>query len=337
MKKAHIKSPKTDDEFGRQRALDAMNVVDTPKEPEFERITELVKSIFGAPVVAVSIIDRRRQWFKSIQGLDVKETTRDVAFCNHTIRQGACFKVEDATKDPLFANNPLVTGEPGIRSYLGAPLKTQDGYMLGALCVIDYEPRTFTSEQEIMLASFADVVMSEMELRRSASIDDLTRLPNRRAFNDSLLSAAENPESCLIFLDIDHFKKINDTYGHGAGDIVLRTLAGVLGSSCGPETIAFRIGGEEFGIVLRGEDAKQSVAFAEKLRKTISDLVIDEVEKKTITASFGIAKCVPNESTDVWRERADKALYRSKNEGRDRVTVADWPKNKRLRKRRLED
>jgi len=320
---SYLKKPKTDDEFGRQRALDAMNVIDTPKEPEFERITKLVKSIFDAPVVAVTLIDRRRQWFKSVQGLDIDETPRDVSFCDHTIRQANCFKVEDATKDPLFSSNPFVTAEPGIRSYLGAPLKTQDGYMLGALCVIDYEPRTFTKEQEEMLSSFADVVMSEMELRRSASIDDLTRLPNRRAFNESLIGSAEKPESCLIFMDIDHFKNVNDTYGHEAGDIVLKKLAGVLGAVCGTNTMACRIGGEEFGIILSGADGKQPVEFADKLRKSISDLVIDEVAGTKITASFGLAKCVPGEPTGEWRERADKALYKSKNEGRDRITSDD--------------
>lgn len=322
MNDTHINAPKTDDEFGRQRALDAMNVVDTPKAPEFERITKLVQSIFGAPVVAVSLIDRRRQWFKSIQGLDVKETTRDVAFCDHTIRQSQCFKVEDATKDPLFAENPLVTGEPFIRSYLGAPLKTQDGYMLGALCVIDYEPRSFTKQQEQMLMSFADVVMGEMELRRSAAIDELTRLPNRRAFNDCLLDVAASPDACLVLMDVDHFKKINDTHGHPAGDTVLKKLAGVLASICGPETMACRIGGEEFGIVLRGKDAEQPVAFADMLRKAISEQVIDEIEKAKVTASFGVAKAKPGEPMNEWQERADKALYRSKHDGRDRVTEA---------------
>ncbi len=323
MNETFLKKPKIDDEFGRQRALDVMNVIDTPKEPEFERITKLVKSIFDAPIVAVTLIDRRRQWFKSLQGLDVDELPRDVAFCDHTIRQAHCFKVEDATKDPLFSSNPLVTAEPGIRSYLGAPLKTQDGYMLGALCVIDYKPRTFTKEQEAMLSSFADVVMSEMELRQFALIDDLTRLPNRRAFNDRLSGAAEDPDSCIIYMDIDHFKDVNDTYGHGSGDIVLKKLAGVLGAVCGTNNMPCRIGGEEFGVFLSGADARQPVEFADKIRRTISELVIDEVGGAKITASFGLAKCIPGEPTDEWRERADKALYRSKNEGRDRVTLVN--------------
>jgi len=162
-----------------------------------------------------------------------------------------------------------------------------------------------------------------MELRRSASIDDLTRLPNRRAFNDSLSGAAENPDSCLIFMDIDHFKNINDTYGHEAGDIVLKKLAGVFGAVCGPNTLACRIGGEEFGIILSGDDGKQPFAVAEKIRKSISELVIDEVDETKITASFGVAKCLPGAPTDEWRERADRGLYRSKNEGRDRITSAD--------------
>ena len=325
MSNNHIKQPKTDDEFGRQRALDAMHVLDTPREPEFERITSLVKSIFDAPVVAVTLIDRRRQWFKSIQGLEVKETPRDVAFCDHTIREYRCLKVEDARDDPRFRDNPLVTGDPGIRSYLGAPLITEDGYMLGALCVIDFQPRTFSLAQEKMLQSFADVVMSELELRRIATVDELTRLANRRVFNDSLIAAAENAGSkapSLIIMDIDHFKSINDTFGHSAGDSVLQAIASVIKDQEPGGSVSCRIGGEEFAIVLNSEATTTGEALSETIRLAIEDLKIPQIEERTVTASFGIAHYKPGQAIAGWRDAADEALYKAKQQGRNRLVTA---------------
>lgn len=307
------------DEFGRQRALDAVNLLDTPPEPEFERITSLVKSIFGTPVAAVTLVDRRRQWFKSIQGLDVAETSRDVAFCDHTIRQESCLKVEDATRDPRFASNPLVTEDPGIRAYMGAPLRTPDGYQIGALCVIDFEPRSFTPEQERVLESFAGIVMSEIELRQSATLDDLTRLGNRRVFRDCLAEAAAD---ALILMDLDRFKSINDTHGHAAGDAVLAQAAGILRDHCGADATACRIGGEEFAIVLE-RSAAAAVPLAERLRAAVAAMEVPEIAPARVTASFGVAVRHEGEAIARWRERADAALYQAKSEGRDRVVSAE--------------
>lgn len=117
------------DEPGRQRALDRLKVVDSRAEPPFERIVDLVKTTLNAPICAVTLVDNDRQWFKAFRGLNVDQTPRDVAFCDHAIRAEAPFIVEDATKDARFANNPLVLFEPHIRAYLGIPLKMPDGYM----------------------------------------------------------------------------------------------------------------------------------------------------------------------------------------------------------------
>lgn len=311
---------RTDDEHGRQCALDMTGVLDTPREPEFERITSLVCSIFSTPVAAVSLIDRRRQWFKSVQGLDVAETGRDVAFCDHTIRQARCLKVEDATKDPRFAANPLVTGEPGIRAYMGAPLRTPDGYQIGALCVIDFEPRSFTAEQERVLESFAEIVMSEIELRQSATLDDLTRLGNRRAFRDCL---AEDAAEALILVDLDRFKAINDTHGHAAGDAVLAAAAAVLRDRCGADAVACRVGGEEFGIVLERTSGAAAVTLAERLRADIAAMEVPQIGPARVTASFGVAVRHEAEAIADWRDRADGALYEAKAAGRDRVVSAE--------------
>ena len=116
--------PKLMDEPARLAALNRYEVLDTPREPSFDRITDLVRSILGVPISAVSLVDTDRQWFKSLAGLDATQTSRDVAFCAHTIRQRAPLIIADAQEDERFRDNPLVTGDPNIRSYAGIPLET---------------------------------------------------------------------------------------------------------------------------------------------------------------------------------------------------------------------
>lgn len=325
MTASYLKRPKTNDEFGRQRALDELHILDTPKEEEFERITTLVKSIFGSPVVAVTLIDRHRQWFKSLQGLEVEETSRDVAFCDHTIREDRCLKVEDATQDVRFKDNPVVTGEPYIRAYLGAPLVTSDGYLLGALCVIDFAPRQFSTQDENILSSFADMVVSEMELRRVASVDELTRLSNRRVFNDSLshiIAEGGEESGALIIFDIDHFKKINDAFGHSAGDFVLQAVASIMKRTQPTDSVSCRIGGEEFAVVLSSDAGIDALDLAEKLRASIESANLVEIDGRQITASFGVARLRQHQSRQDLIDAADAALYQAKKAGRNTIVSA---------------
>jgi len=147
-------------------ALTALDVMDTRPEPRFDRITALAGSIFDVPIAVVSLIDSQRQWFKSRLGLDACETRRDIAFCSHAIElpKGAVMVVEDATLDPRFADNPLVTGPPHVRFYAGAVLTTSSGHNLGTLCVIDTRPRTdFGEAQREQLRALAAVVVDELE------------------------------------------------------------------------------------------------------------------------------------------------------------------------------
>ncbi|MDB5658257.1 MAG: diguanylate cyclase [Cypionkella sp.] len=131
------------DEEGRLEALRRYDVLDTPPEAPFDRLTELVRSVLGVPIAAVTLVDAERQWFKSIAGLNACETSLEISFCAHAIKKREPLVISDATLDMRFAKNPLVTGDPWIRSYLGIPLETPDGYNVGALCAIDTKPRTF--------------------------------------------------------------------------------------------------------------------------------------------------------------------------------------------------
>lgn len=152
----------------RLQALYRLDVLDTPREQNFDDIAQLAMSICNVPIAVVSLVDRDRQWFKSCVGLDATETPRDLAFCAHAILTPAdILIVENATLDPRFADNALVTGEPFIRFYAGAPLVTKTGEALGTLCVIDRCPRQLTLLQQNTLRLLANQVIQLLELREA--------------------------------------------------------------------------------------------------------------------------------------------------------------------------
>jgi GAF domain-containing protein len=152
-------------EPARLNALRSYEILDTAEEKEFDEITALAARQFKVPVAVISLVDENRQWFKSHYGLNACETSRDTAFCAHTILQNEMMIVEDATKDARFAFNPLVTDEPQIRFYAGQPLTTFDGYNIGTLCLIDTKPRTLNLQQKQFLKHLTERVSVMLELR----------------------------------------------------------------------------------------------------------------------------------------------------------------------------
>ena len=157
--------PVPERERERIEALRRYEILDTPPEENFDRITRIIAAYLNVPIALVSLVDETRQWFKSRYGLDAEETPRQVAFCAHAIMGDTPMVVGNATRDPRFANNPLVTGQPDIRFYCGAPLRTRDGFNLGTLCAIDQRPRRVTKEQQRVLTDLARIVVDELELR----------------------------------------------------------------------------------------------------------------------------------------------------------------------------
>ena len=155
-----------DNEQERLTALHDHNILDTAPEQEFDDLVRLAASLCGVPIAAVSLIDEHRQWFKAMLGLPTSETPRADAFCAHTILQPGVFVVQDAQADPRFADNPLVTGDPNIRFYAGAPLLTEEGLALGSLCIIDRVPRQFTPEQGELLRLLARQVAGHLKAAR---------------------------------------------------------------------------------------------------------------------------------------------------------------------------
>jgi two-component system, sensor histidine kinase len=157
-------------ETARLRALRAHEILDTAPEAVFDEITELAAAALNVPTVLVSLVDEHRQWFKSRCGLHIQETSRDVAFCAHAILEDDPLVVADALSDPRFWDNPLVTGDPNIRFYAGAPLIDKDGLALGTLCLIDNEPRVMTPHQIDVLKKLARQVVTQLELRQSSHL-----------------------------------------------------------------------------------------------------------------------------------------------------------------------
>lgn len=151
-------------EAERLQSLQHSGLLDTPGEPRFDRLTRLVQQCLQTDIVLISLVDADRQWFKSKQGLDACETGRDISFCGHAILETDIFQVPDASQDPRFADNPLVTGAPHIRFYAGAPLQV-DGQTIGTLCLIDAKPRTLDAGEQAILREFANAVQQEIQDR----------------------------------------------------------------------------------------------------------------------------------------------------------------------------
>lgn len=310
----------------RLRKLQQYQLLDTPREEAFDRITRLVTALLHVPIAAVTLVDQNRQWFKSQAGLAVDETPRDQSFCAHAMLGQGPMVVNDAHLDPRFANNPLVTGDPDIRFYVGVPLRASDGTPLGALCAIDTTPREIDARELDVLNDLANLTMEQLELRLMATLDGLTGAMRRTAFislafRDIALAHRQGTTLSCLMLDADHFKKANDEFGHAVGDEILVRLVEVCKRELRSSDIIGRMGGEEFCVFLPGTDLAAAVEVADRLRRVIADIQVASGDKMaTITASIGVAEYSPADvNPQDMIGRADHALYAAKEAGRNRV------------------
>jgi len=356
-----MKAELPSNEAARLEALLNYQVLDTLPEDAYDDITLLASEICGTPMAAVSLIDSTRQWFKSKVGLAIPETARDKAFCAHAILQPDITVVSNTQADERFADNPLVTGEPWIRFYAGAPLLTPKGEALGTLCVIDQVQRTLTEKQINSLRALSRQVMAQLELRRHVGLqeknqrilknyqdmlertnallqkqsvtDDVTGFNNTRFLHQYLdqclgPTSAELEKLTLVFFDMDNFKQVVDKHGHLLGAKVLKEVAEVVHSYLDTEDRIVRYGGDEYIVILPGQAGEDAHSKVEAIRKGISStsyLQQEEIHLR-ITASFGLAR-FPNDARDKKQllMAADQCLFKSKKEGKDRISVWENP------------
>lgn len=267
--------------------------------------------------------------------------------------------VEDARQDPRFFDNPAVLDEPHVRFYAGAPLLSVEGLPLGTLCVFDASPGHLGPDQARGLAALSRQVSLVMELRRYAQdiqqhmtdrawyeqrlseynslleqqnadlteqsrTDPLTGLPNRRAMSAALEAATHDADgqprqTAVALLDLDHFKNVNDLYGHATGDHVLAELARLLRAHFAGHGLAARFGGEEFVVLMPDTSLVTAELQCDFLRMAVADLSLGI----PLTISIGVAAHREGDSVDQTLARADAALYQAKREGRNRVVRAD--------------
>lgn len=327
-------------------AVRRLRLLDTPAEERFDRITRLARRAFDVPIAHVSLIDDKRQWFKSIQGLALSESPRDTSLCAQTILQDAPLIVDDLTADSRFRDNPWILETPRIRFYAGYPVKAPDGSNVGTLCVMDDRPRAMTEDDRQAFRDLAAFVEKELQVvhlsetqgqliqqvaesERARYLDDLTRLWNRQGVMDILqreiARAVRRKDTVgIVRADIDRFKEINALFGHVAGDEALRQVAQTLRGGVRPYDALGRYGGEEFLLILPGCDREAARSVAERVRSAVGRLVLRLGEDThSVTMSFGVTDITPSgeEDTEALMQEADVALYRAKRDGRDRVVI----------------
>lgn len=335
-------------EAKRQQALDNLELLDTPADPYLDALTRLARDVFQVKMVLVTLVDRDRQWFKSRQGMDAAETPRSLSYCSHAVLRDAPLIVEDSLTDACFAGSELARNTPDVRFYAGWPLHDSEGLPLGTLCLADPQPRQFGIQEHFRLRDLAYLAEHYLHLQHSSQqasdlrdalsreqrkgmLDPLTQLWNRAGLQH-FLALEQVAVKCsglrlgLIYCDLDHFKRVNDRYGHDGGDHVLWESARRMSSALRPADILARNGGEEFVALTRVHDETELLQIAERIRLSIASLPIqlDQGELQQ-TLSLGCTLLGHDENSQDALKRADQALYRAKHGGRNRSELSALP------------
>lgn len=329
----------------RQKALHQLQILDTPIEERFERITRAARQMLKMPIAAISLVDAARQWFKSVQGFDVCETSREDSFCAHALLGADLLVVRDARQDPRFADNPLVRDDPWIRFYAGAPLLAAGGLPVGTLCVIDRKPRRFGDKERTLLRSLAKAAEAELqakmpseaqrkliaELRRErrSGVDTLTRLWGRDAILkilDREFERARKKGAGLgtIIVNVDGRDRIDATLGYDGGELVIQRTARRLLRTVRAGDAVGRFGGAEFLGVVTTSDRAELAAIAQRMRTKVAKTPVRAPRGAVdVTVSLGAAWAPARRlpSAGALLDAASHALVSAQSRGGNRVEV----------------
>jgi diguanylate cyclase (GGDEF)-like protein len=335
-------APLPANEADRLAALAGLHIMDSEPDPRFDSFVKLAADMYGVQIALVTLVDHERQWFKAKTGLETRQTSRESAFCAHTIlNPSEVMVVEDATRDPRFADNPLVLDEPNIRFYAGAVVRAPSGHPMGTLCLIDRSPRTLDEAGRARLRELAggvsallDLHRHAVNLQRVATHDALTGLANRALFDhrlDQAVAGARAGDPCaLLLLDLDRFKAVNDTLGHAAGDSLLKEVATRLTGAVRATDVCARFGGDEFAVLMTdAADEAAAAAIAARIADSFNQPVLLEGVLTVPQASIGIA-LFPHDATTPGAlfRAADQSLYqvkRARHAGRSLAAEAAEP------------
>ncbi|MDX1519832.1 MAG: sensor domain-containing diguanylate cyclase [Gammaproteobacteria bacterium] len=308
-----------EDEACRLSTLQSLSILDTPPEERFDRVTRMARKLFGVPIALVSLVDENRQWFKSCQGLNASETPRDISFCGHAILEDKPLIINDAKKDQRFADNPLVTGEPKIRFYAGYPLKMANGTRLGTLCIIDRRPGKLGQDELEAFEDLAHMVQAELVALQLATVDELTRISNRRGMVMMMqhilnLSERQGMPLTLVYLDLDDFKCINDRFGHDEGDQALVAFTECIKDVFRDSDLFARLGGDEFVVALTNTTRVRVNDIIERLQHSLDDYNRRKNRGYDISFSHGVVEYDSriHKDIDSLLNGADTAMYEDK-------------------------
>ncbi|CAI2150900.1 MULTISPECIES: sensor domain-containing diguanylate cyclase [Serratia] len=307
-------------EVQRLKALRSLHLLDTLPEERFDRVTRMARRLFGVPIALVSLVDENRQWFKSNCGLGAAtETPRDISLCGHAILGNDILFIPDTLQDDRFADNPLVKDSPHIRFYAGCPLSYSGDLKMGTLCLIDDKPRQFDAEDAVALRDLASMVEDELRAFQASTSDELTQISNRRGF----ISLAghmlhhcqmKGVKASLIFIDLDKFKLINDTYGHGEGDRALIYFSELMKRVFGYFDVIARLGGDEFVALMGSRTKSEAEQGILALQRYVDEHNASQITPYQLAFSYGIVEFDPSapHSLETLLAEGDSIMYRIK-------------------------
>jgi EAL domain-containing protein (putative c-di-GMP-specific phosphodiesterase class I)/GGDEF domain-containing protein len=282
-------------ETSRLDALHQLKLLDTPASESFDRITRMASQIFGLPVAAVSLTDQDRQWFKSRVGVDHCSIPRAGAPCAEVAESTQALVIEDFLEDPSYAESPL--GRAGTRFYAGVPLVTNDGYGLGALCVLGTEPRKASSAELAALTDLAAMVMAQIELQHAfGRIDPVSGMPTRNQFREDLMDLARDhagKQYLAVVVDLareDQISRITRAMGAARVDQMVHEAAQALRAALGPDRYAYQVGTAQFAFI-SPSDVEQS-GYIELLRTSFASMRVSSSVRFVTNVTIGVRSFV---------------------------------------------